>query len=37
MSHPLAVVLRDARRASAKHPRLRHIAGRSSEVVRSAG
>ena len=37
MSHPLAVVLRDARRASAKHRWVPCIAGRSRKLVRYAG
>ena len=37
MSHPLAVVLRDARRASAKHRWGRCIVGRSRKLVRNAG
>jgi len=37
MSHPLAVVLRDARRASAKHRWVRCIVDRSRKLVRYAG
>jgi hypothetical protein len=37
MSHTLAVVLRDARRASAKHLWVRYVAGRSRKLVRYAG
>ncbi len=37
MSHPLAVVLRDARRASAKHRWVRCSGARSRKLVRYAG
>ena len=37
MSHALAVVLRDARRASAKRRWVQCIDGRSRKLVRSAG
>jgi len=37
MGHTLAVVLRDARRASAKHRSALCIAGRSRKLVRYAG
>ena len=37
MSHPLAVVLHNARRASAKHRWVRCIAVRSKKLVRYAG